>query len=319
MPHHSLLSAASAPAPSAAPVAWRSVITISLAALGLYALMRVLPTGTNLNHIDFRVEGKGAVELCDPSNPQFIPVVAMRSPVSVALATSAPAVAGQSVDLRLTLTTSTGKPVGPEDLLIAHTQKLHLLIIDDTLTDYHHVHPVPGDERGVWTCGFTPHRGGVYRVFADFMPAATARGLYAGADLSVAEAGPAAPTVSPATATPAWSAEREGFRFAVEPPAAGVKAGETADLAFTVEAIAGGRVGLEPVMGAFAHLVAFDAARSGFAHLHPAEIDLSQPPDAVRPRLNFKITIPEPGRYMLWAQVSIDGRERFVPFWFDVR
>ena len=30
---------------------------ITAAALGLYALFRVIPTGTNLNHIDFRVEG----------------------------------------------------------------------------------------------------------------------------------------------------------------------------------------------------------------------------------------------------------------------
>ena len=33
---------------------------------------------------------------------------------------------------------------------------------------------------------------------------------------------------------------------------------------------------LEPVMGAFAHLVTFDEALSGFAHLHPMETDLTQ-------------------------------------------
>jgi hypothetical protein len=71
-------------------------------------------------------------------------------------------------------------------------------------------------------------------------------------------------------------------------------------------------------MGAFAHLVAFDQARSGFAHLHPMEIDLEKPPDPRQPELNFKITIPRAGRYVIWAQVSLGGRETFVPFWFDV-
>jgi hypothetical protein len=80
----------------------------------------------------------------------------------------------------------------------------------------------------------------------------------------------------------------------------------------------GGAVPLEPVMGAFAHLVAFDEARSGFAHLHPAQADVTQRPDAVRPTLDFKITIPQPGRYVIWAQVNLAGRETFVPFWFDV-
>jgi len=50
-------------------------------------------------------------------------------------------------------------------------------------------------------------------------------------------------------------------------------------------------VPLEPVMGAFAHLVAFDETRSGFAHLHPMETDLLKTPDATRPALSFKITI----------------------------
>jgi hypothetical protein len=75
---------------------------------------------------------------------------------------------------------------------------------------------------------------------------------------------------------------------------------------------------MEPVMDAYAHLVAFDRAASGFAHLHPVETSLTPPPDAVRPTLTFKITIPEPGRYVIWSQVMLAGREVFAPFWFEV-
>ena len=59
-------------------VAW-----ITAAALAVFVGMRFLPTGTNLNHMDFRVSGQNAIEFCDPSNPQFIPVVAVRSPVAM--------------------------------------------------------------------------------------------------------------------------------------------------------------------------------------------------------------------------------------------
>jgi hypothetical protein len=72
------------------------------------------------------------------------------------------------------------------------------------------------------------------------------------------------------------------------------------------------------VMGAFAHLVAFDEGRSGFAHLHPAQVDLTQALDPVRPELTFKLTIPQPGRYVIWSQVMIAGQEIFAPFWIDV-
>ena len=75
---------------------------------------------------------------------------------------------------------------------------------------------------------------------------------------------------------------------------------------------------MQPVMGAFAHLVAFNDERSGFAHLHPQETDLAKRPDAQHPELTFKITIPQAGRYVIWAQVNLGGEEAFVPFWTDV-
>jgi hypothetical protein len=37
-------------------------------------------------------------------------------------------------------------------------------------------------------------------------------------------------------------------------------------------------------------------------------------PDAKNPVLNFKLTIPSAGRYVVWAQVNLDGSETFVPF-----
>src|SRR5439155_16827946 len=126
-----------------------------------------------------------SIEFCDPLNPQFIPVVAVRSPVTMALATDAAPVAGQMVRGVVLLRTASGKPVAAEDLLVAHTRKLHLLIVDPSLTDYQHVHPEPTRTRGEWAFAFTPHAGGAYRVFADFTPAATGRGLYANADLNV--------------------------------------------------------------------------------------------------------------------------------------
>jgi hypothetical protein len=71
-------------------------------------------------------------------------------------------------------------------------------------------------------------------------------------------------------------------------------------------------------MGAYAHLVAFDEQRSGFAHLHPQTDELNTPPDAVKPELKFKVLIPKSGRYVIWAQVKIAGDEEFIPFWVDV-
>lgn len=326
------MSASPLPSSSAAgPLTSRQRLQVGLitgAALALYLGFRLLPTGTNLSHMDFRVGSGNSIEFCDPANPQFIPVVAARSPVTMTVLTSAPPTRGAPVSATLQLRTSSGKPLAPADLLIAHTRRLHLLVIDPTLRDYQHLHPEPGQKEGEWTFEFTPRAAGLYRVFADFTPVATNRGLYAHADLPVA-AGAGAPAVpdgsavstgQPADLAVIGSGGRarvtaDGYLYELA-TASGqpLKAGQVADLHFGVSRSDGGAVSLAPVMDAFAHLVAFDEARGGFAHLHPAETDLQRPPDAVHPALSFKVTIPTAGRYVIWAQLAPGGHERFVPF-----
>jgi len=300
-------------APYLTPAQRRSVIIISGVALALYVTVRLLPAGSNVNHMDFRMEGKGGLEFCDPANPQFIPVVAVRSPVVMTLQSDHAPAKDEPVEMTLTLRTASGKPIGPADLLVAHTEKLHLLIVDPTLTDYQHIHPVPGRRDGDWKFRLTPGRAGLYRVFADFTPAATQRGLYTSADFAVQ--GPVATVITNASITH----QERGYNFElVLPP--GLHAGQPTILRFRIESQGAVKtpVPLEPVMGAFAHLVAFDESRSGFAHLHPVENDLAKPPDHLRPELSFKLTIPVSGRYAIWAQVKIDGKEIFAPYWVDV-
>ena len=97
------------------------------------------------------------------------------------------------------------------------------------------------------------------------------------------------------------------------------RARDVVTLTLAVESVDGRRpVPLEPVMGAFAHLVAFDEARSGFAHIHPQPSDLNRRPDAYRPQLTFRVQIPRAGRYVIWSQFKTGGREHFAPFWFEV-
>ncbi len=304
-------TAATSPAPRLTAAQRRQVVMLTLGALGVFALFRWMPTGTNLSHGDFRLEGGNVLEFCDPAAPQFLPVTTARSPVALT-ATPATTGVGEPTKLTLRLSTSTGKPISPVDLLVAHEHKLHIMIVDPTLQDYHHVHPVASETPGEWTAVFTPRLPGTYRVFADFTPAVTARGLYASTDITV----PGAVTMPEITLN--RSAERNGFAFSLSAKNPVIRAREPADLTLSIRASDGGDVQLGEVMGAFAHLVAFDRERSGFAHLHPRETDLSVALDAQAPELHFQVTIPEPGDYVIWAQMVLNEAETFVPFWFEV-
>jgi len=267
--------------------------------------------------MDFRVEGENVIQMCDPANPQFLPVVNVRSPVEFTVQPTAAPRAGEPVTALLTLRTHAGKAIGPADLLNVHTESLHLMVVDPQVMDYHHVHPRPGREPGQWTFTFTPRYGGEYRLFADFTPAATGLGLYASTKLVVAGE-PPAPDAIAAAQTPAWTATRDEIDFALRPAGGVVRAGAEAVMTLTMSRPDGGEVPLAPVMDAFAHVVAFDRDRTGFAHLHPQEIDLTVPPDRHLPTLTFRIVIPNAGRYVAWAQVNKSGTELYVPFWFDV-
>jgi hypothetical protein len=294
---------------------WREIAVITAAAAALFVIVRRLPTGTNLSHMDFRVSGANVIEFCDPANPQFLPVVAVRSPVALTVTTAVAPQAGGDVDATLVLTTFSGKPIAPEDLQVVQTRRIHLLIADPSLDDYQHVHPVPGRRPGEWSFRFRPRFGGTYRIFADFTPVATNRGLYAETEMTV---GGAPNPVAAGTQPVSWTADEGGYHFALTAASLPVRAGVQANLRLAVTRTGGGAVPLEPVMGAYAHLVAFDTQRSGFAHIHPNPAEASVSPDPVDPVFTFRLMIPRPGRYVIWSQVNLAGRETFAPFWFDV-
>lgn len=68
--------------------------------------------------------------------------------ITASVTTKAPLQIGQKIEVILRLANKDGSPVLLSDLEEAHTKKLHLLIIDRSLTDYHHEHPQQRKHRG---------------------------------------------------------------------------------------------------------------------------------------------------------------------------
>ena len=48
----------------------------------------------------------------------------------------------------------------------------------ESLTDYHHLHPVAGDKPGEYRFDFAPKLGGTYHIWADLVPKATGKQEY---------------------------------------------------------------------------------------------------------------------------------------------
>lgn len=225
--------------------------------------------------------------------------------------TDAPLQAGHSARVTIRLAKRFGDlPVTLADLREVHTQKIHLLIIDPSLTDYHHEHPQPTQTAGEYAFTFTPRRSGSYRVWADLRPAATGFQEYVRAD--IAGEGPPAPLTDK---TAALHAEVEGLRYDLTLAQSEIKAGQPVAARLRITDSEGAPFAqLEPIMATYAHLVGFGADYQTVLHMHPQGPPALDPHARGGPELEFLFYAPQPGFIRLFAQVQIGGVSKFAPF-----
>lgn len=237
-----------------------------------------------------------------------------RNTVKLALEPAAALEAGKTTQVTVKLNAATdGKPLTFDDLKEAHTKKLHLLVIDPSLSDYHHIHPVAGKNPGEYVFDFTPLKNDSYRVWADVIPVATDKQEYVQADMG----SPAEERASIDKAT-SMTATVEGYTFTLsldgEP-----KAGAPVMGSVTVSKDGQPFTQLEPVMGAFAHVVGFTEDYNSVLHVHPMGKEPSSDAERGGPKLEFHIEPEKAGFVKLFAQVRIGGKDIFAPFGITVK
>lgn len=222
--------------------------------------------------------------------------------------------AGKSMATVIRLTGPDGKPLTVDQLEVAHTEKIHLLVIDQSMTDYQHLHPVAGDKLGEFRFDFAPRFGGTYHIWADLLPKATGKQEYSETTLQVE--GP------PATANQSVNTKAavDGYRFelAIENNQP-LQAGKAPMIKVKVTGPDGrGFSNLEPIMGAFAHMVAFPADLGSVTHVHPMGAEPKTAAERGGPDLTFHVEPDKPGYQKFFLQVQIDGEDKFAAFGLNV-
>jgi len=71
---------------------------------------------------------------------------------------------------------------------------------------------------------------------------------------------------------------------------------------------------LEPVMGAYAHIVGFYEDRQTVLHIHPEGEEPKSADERGGPTFGFRFYAPKPGFIRLYVQVQVDGKQVFAPF-----
>lgn len=222
---------------------------------------------------------------------------------------------GKRTDIKVRIQRRDGTPVLLKDLLVMHTQPIHLLIVDPSLTDYHHEHPTPTATPGEYAFSFTPTKRGPYRIWADLVPANSGVQEYPAVDL------PGTGVADPiGDMSGRFDTGADGFHFRLTFEKGQLpRARQVRIMQIEVTDGAGKPVRqLEPVMHAFAHLVGFYEDYRTIVHLHPEGGDITRDDARGGPVLGFKFYPPRPGFIRLFCQVVIQGKTIFAPFNLNV-
>ena len=205
--------------------------------------------------------------------------------------------------------TKSGKPLTPDALATVHTKKLHTMIVDRSLTDYHHLHPVYDEQSGLFRCSFVPQLNQPYSAWHDATRADSGERAALKNDLPAMRGMKLSPLV-----VPVRSAMVDGIRMDIR-SVAPVRAGEAGTLAIELRDASGAQLrGLEPIMGAYAHLVGFSADGKNLIHCHPLGEEPRNSADRGTGMLHFHMTPPAGGSFKFFLQIKRNGEETVIPF-----
>ncbi|WP_269526637.1 hypothetical protein [Coraliomargarita parva] len=283
-----------------------SISLISLVFVAAYFVLRSLPDAQcGFLHYEEVVNADGEIEFCATNHAGFLDLSRLEYPLQMRVLTTEVTQLANPVDVTLVLETSGGTPIAPHELALTHTKKMHVMVIDPAMEDYHHVHPEPEGLNGRYHFSFTPQRAGTYRVFTEIVPVQTRRQLIATGEIEV-NGLPSEPRFERNT-----ESIIDGVRFRLGGVPERLKTGRDYRFSLEMAAADGGPIELEMIMGAKGHMVAFDQAGRGFAHMHPEDSVLGA---ANSDDLAFLFNVPNPGWYRLFAQIQVNGHDMYGHF-----
>jgi hypothetical protein len=306
------------PKPSKKPIskaAWTSIGLLSAVFFCAYFILRALPDAEcGFLHYEEIVNAEGEIELCATNHAGFLDLTRLTYPIVAKFQTDSLLQPGSEARVTLDLETTGGMSIAPHELAVTHTEKMHVMVIDPSLEDYHHVHPKAEGLDGLYTFDFLPARSGAYRIFTEIVPLRSRRQAIALSELEVAgESQP--PKFARSTESVV-----DGIRFDLIGAPEALKTGRDYRFELKMARADGAPLTLETVMGAKGHMVAFDADIKGFAHMHPIDSIASARTAGFGAAtsgdtdLAFMFNVPNPGWYRLFAQIQVEGEAVFGRF-----
>ncbi len=201
----------------------------------------------------------------------------------------------------------TRKPV--RDFELVHEKLYHLFVISQDLQFFAHVHPEMQPD-GTFQLDLSFPKPGFYRVLSDFYPASGTPQLVSKALMVPGPGFELAPAKLDPDVAPQKSANLE-VELVTQPrqPIAGVQT----LLFFRLKP----KDGIEPYLGAMAHMLAVSSDLIDLIHDHP--IQVTEPANEQYLQIQFDVIFPREGVHRVWVQFQRKGVVNTVAFNIPVK
>ena len=183
------------------------------------------------------------------------------------------------------------------EFLEVHEKLFHLFLISEDLQSFAHEHPLAAAD-GTFSLTYNFPRSGAYRLLADFFPKGGTPQLVSRSIYAKGKAATAAPLLVDMALKHGANMEVE---LVTEPPQP--LAGKKTLLFFRLKP----HDGLEPLLGAWGHLLAASPDLIDMIHGHPAFAEAG-------PQIQFNVIFPRPGVHRVWVQFQRQGQLNTLAF-----
>jgi hypothetical protein len=236
--------------------------------------------------------------------------------IQVQVDAGGPLVAGKPARLRLHMKhTATNLPVTADELAVVETKIIHLFVVDQSLKDYHHIHPTPTSVPGVYEVEFTPKTSNNYSAWSHFTMANADRKPDEDKVHWIKNAIPGALKRNVPAYVAMNNEARPGelaFSWKAEPP---LRKGVSSVVTVHVTDAMGNPISdLQPTIGAFAHMMGFSADGKSVVHSHPMGMEPTSDDQRAGPTLRFHVEPDNSGPMQFYVQVMHKGRDVFASF-----
>ncbi|MEZ0259550.1 MAG: hypothetical protein ACAH80_00985 [Alphaproteobacteria bacterium] len=215
---------------------------------------------------------------------------------------------GKQTNFSLTL--KNGSEVLTEDkLTLRHTKKIHLTLVDQSLRDFQHLHPVSNKDGG-FDVSFRPSTSNNYMLWADVKRGTDAPQLLT-MPLRGAEPCKENCVVKAATDKATFDGNTATIKLDTLP----AKVGQPLDVDLLITDSEGKPFGaLEPVMGAYGHAFAIYEDMTSMQHAHPRGAAPAAETDRGAAPLSFSFKPMKKGFYKIFIQLKTGGKDVLLPF-----